>query len=212
MNNYLPDQVLHLLDLNTLEMVKDSFVDKQQAHFADLIYRVQTTSPKPAYVCLLLEHKSYTDPQVPVQLLRYMAQIWNQLLDQKPVPKPLPVVIPLVIYHGASNWAGPYTLSSLFDVDSEFTRFFPEFEYLLYNLSAIQDENIRGAAKTRMTLLLQKYINDDNLPAKLTELARISTELPAGWSRDNYLRTVGQYLLDRDKLTTKELDHFFDKA
>ncbi|MBF0549145.1 MAG: hypothetical protein HQK60_01295 [Deltaproteobacteria bacterium] len=82
----------------------------------------------------------------------------------------------------------------------------------MYNLSAIQDENIRGAAKTRITLLLQKYINDDGLPAKLPELARMSTELPAGWSRDNYLRTVGQYLLDTDKLTTKELDDFLDKA
>ncbi|MBF0551220.1 MAG: hypothetical protein HQK60_11860 [Deltaproteobacteria bacterium] len=37
-----------MLNLNTLETVKDSFVDKQQAHFADLIYRVQTTSPRPA--------------------------------------------------------------------------------------------------------------------------------------------------------------------
>ncbi|MBF0496023.1 MAG: Rpn family recombination-promoting nuclease/putative transposase [Deltaproteobacteria bacterium] len=34
-----------------------------------------------------MEHKSYTDPQVPVQLLRYMAQIWNHLLAGRPTPK-----------------------------------------------------------------------------------------------------------------------------
>ncbi|MBF0496205.1 MAG: Rpn family recombination-promoting nuclease/putative transposase [Deltaproteobacteria bacterium] len=110
------------------------------------------------------------------------------------------------------NWAGPFALGALFDLDSEFTRFFPDFEYLIYDLSTIQDENIRGAAKTRMTLLLQKCINDDGLPAKLSELADISAELAADWSRDNYLRTVGQYLLDTDKLTMKELDDFLDKA
>ncbi|MBF0496022.1 MAG: Rpn family recombination-promoting nuclease/putative transposase [Deltaproteobacteria bacterium] len=53
-----------------------------------------------------------------------------------------------MIYHGASNWTEPFTLSSLFDIDSQFTRFFPEFEYLLYDLSVIKDEDIRGAAMT----------------------------------------------------------------
>ncbi|MBF0496021.1 MAG: hypothetical protein HQK58_05515 [Deltaproteobacteria bacterium] len=61
--------------------------------------------------------------------------------------------------------------------------------------------------------MLQKHINHDGLQAKLTELADISSsELVADWKRDDYLRAVGQYLLDIDKLTTKELEDFLDKA
>ncbi|MBF0498152.1 MAG: Rpn family recombination-promoting nuclease/putative transposase [Deltaproteobacteria bacterium] len=213
LRHYLPMPVLDLLDLSTLEAMKDSFVDEQlRAHFSDLVYRISMKLPQPAYVCLLLEHKSYPDRQVPVQLLRYMAQIWGHVFDQQPGIKYLPVIIPLVFYHGAARWSESHNLGSLFDINPTLAPHFPDYRYLLFDLSTMTDEEIRGAAKTRMTLLVQKYFFDDKLLDKLGELSCISKELPADGNRDKYLRSVAQYLLGTDKITRKDLENFLDQA
>ncbi|MEK7832858.1 MAG: Rpn family recombination-promoting nuclease/putative transposase, partial [Acidobacteriota bacterium] len=57
--NYLPPEVAATLDLNTLEPIKDSFVDPElREHFSDLLYRVGLQGGGSAYACLLFEHKS----------------------------------------------------------------------------------------------------------------------------------------------------------
>ncbi|MBF0477456.1 MAG: Rpn family recombination-promoting nuclease/putative transposase, partial [Deltaproteobacteria bacterium] len=139
LRHYLPAQVLNLLDLDTMETTKDSFIDERlRAHFSDLIYQIKMKLPQQAYVCLLFEHKSYPDRQVPVQLLRYMVQIWDHIFDQDPSVKHLPVIIPLVVYHGASPWSRPQHLGSLFEINPEFASYVPDYNYLLYDISAAE--------------------------------------------------------------------------
>lgn len=47
-------------------------------HYADLLYRVQTTTGQPGHVYLLFEHKSRQHPLIALDLLRYMIGIWGQ--------------------------------------------------------------------------------------------------------------------------------------
>jgi predicted transposase/invertase (TIGR01784 family) len=57
--HYLPANVIAVLDLNTLELQKDSFVDADlRENFSDLLYRVQLGDGSEANVYLLLEHTS----------------------------------------------------------------------------------------------------------------------------------------------------------
>ena len=100
--NYLPAEVVALLDLDTLEARPDSFIDADlQEQFADLLYKVQLRDGREAYVYLLLEHKSYADPATPFQLLRYEVRIWEQ--DRRNGEELRPI-IPLVLYHGREQW------------------------------------------------------------------------------------------------------------
>ncbi|MBF0526437.1 MAG: Rpn family recombination-promoting nuclease/putative transposase, partial [Deltaproteobacteria bacterium] len=103
-------------------------------------------------------------------------------------------------------------LGALFETAAELKRYLPDFDYLLFDLYAMMDKDIKGEAKTRMTLLLQKHINDDQLITRLPELADIYAELPTAWNREEYLRAVAQYLLNTDKLTRRDLDNFLDQA
>ena len=98
----LPSAVLAQIDLDTLELQKDTFVDSELAeHFSDMLYRVQTRAETAVYIYLLLEHKSYPDPFIALQLLRYLVRIWEQDLREK--RKQLRLVLPLVVYHGKSG-------------------------------------------------------------------------------------------------------------
>jgi predicted transposase YdaD len=46
----LPAEGLHLVDLDTIEITKDSFIDKDfQESFSDILYRVQLAG-SPGYV------------------------------------------------------------------------------------------------------------------------------------------------------------------
>ncbi|KMQ50578.1 transposase [Chitinispirillum alkaliphilum] len=80
--NYVPKKISSQLNLQTLAIQKDSFIDKELSeHFSDILYSVKLRG-KPAFLYLLFEHKSYIDPWTGFQLLRNMVKIWEQYRKQ----------------------------------------------------------------------------------------------------------------------------------
>ncbi|WP_245532037.1 Rpn family recombination-promoting nuclease/putative transposase [Desulfobacter postgatei] len=105
LHHYLPHDVLCLMDLDTLEISKDSFVEKELSdYYSDMLYKVML-SGKPGFVHVLFEHKSYYDKHVHLQILEYMVKIWRLFIkQQKKKKEALPIVIPLLICHGKRSW------------------------------------------------------------------------------------------------------------
>lgn len=99
----LPAKVVTLLNLPTLELPQDSFVDAQLGSSqSDLLYRVSLHSGDEALVYVLLEHKSVPNRMVAFQLLRYMVRIWEQCLREGNEICP---ITPLILYHGERPWS-----------------------------------------------------------------------------------------------------------
>lgn len=70
-DHYLPEEIRGFLDVPTLRVSKDTFIDKGlREHFSDLLYRINLKQGDPAYVYLLFEHKSFSDPLTGFQVLR----------------------------------------------------------------------------------------------------------------------------------------------
>ena len=135
---YLPAEISTQLDFATLRLTKESFVDDAlKAQQSDLLFHIQTRSGTPARLYLLLEHKSYSDPWVALQILGYLVRIWEQEKKRRKQP-PLPVVIPLVLYHGERDWATPIQFAALLEAPEVFTPFIPDFCYGLCDLSRDQ--------------------------------------------------------------------------
>lgn len=81
---YLDQELVELLDLSTLEIKKDTFVDQELVeHFSDILYQLEFRNGQNAQVYVLIEHKSYSDSLVAFQLLRYMIRIWELELNQQ---------------------------------------------------------------------------------------------------------------------------------
>ena len=121
---YLPPAIVSRLRLDTLTLESDSFVDEEfQEHQADMLYSVLTTMGDKIYLYLLLEHKSYRDPMIAWQLLRYIVQIWEQDSKEK---RPLRLVLPIVIYHGEDKWTVETDFQSfLGDVPDDWRPYVP---------------------------------------------------------------------------------------
>jgi len=94
---YLPQDLCKSLELKSLEISKDSYVDKEMSeHFSDIVYKINILG-KSSFIYLLFEHKSYDDKLVHFQLLRNMVKIWEMFIKQNSKTGKLPQIIPLLI-------------------------------------------------------------------------------------------------------------------
>jgi hypothetical protein len=164
---YLPPEVTGCLDLGTLEVTGDTFVDPElRLHVSDLACRVARRGGGEAYVYVLFEHKSWPDRLVALQLLRYMTRLWGVAVREGQ-KSPLPAVIPVVFYHGRERWNVAREFRALLDCPEALAPYVPSFRYVLTDLSALSDEEIRGSVLVRTALLAMRHVFDADLPRRL---------------------------------------------
>lgn len=159
--NYLPEEVLKVIELETLEPQKDSFIKKDlEEIFSDMLFKVKINSEE-GYLYFLFEHKSYKAKSISFQLLKYMVEIWESKINKEKTYE-LPMIIPLVIYHGQGDWNIETRLGDLIvgyrDLSKEIQRYIPDYEYLIYDLSQYKDEDIKGEAQLRVALQIFRDI------------------------------------------------------
>jgi predicted transposase/invertase (TIGR01784 family) len=204
LHHYLPTDIIPLLDLTALEISKDSFIDPDlQEHFSDLLYKVALQAGNEAYIYVLFEHKSYPDPLIAFQLLRYMVRIWEQNLKQR---QPLLPIVPLVIYHGRSGWTVALNFTALLEVPEALKPYVPEYQYWLCDLSRYSDADIRGEVILRVGLLLLKYMVRDDLRQHVSQIFGLLRQLSQRETGLEYLETVLRYVAGgTEQLTEEEL-------
>ena len=181
LQNYLPADVLRLMDLGSLEISKDSFVEKELSdYYSDMLYKVML-SGSPGYVYVLFEHKSYYDQYVHLQLLEYMVKIWRLFIKQQKKKKKetLPIVIPLLICHGKRLWPlDADRFSSLLSGPvKELSDYVPDFRFDLYDLNRFTDDEIKGTVMSRVALLLFKHVFDPDLQERLPQILSLMNRL-----------------------------------
>ena len=210
MNNYLPQSIIRIVDLNTLEPQKDSFINEElQEVFSDMLFRVNINK-REGYVYFLFEHKSYTSRNISFQLLKYMLEIWEAKC-KKENSNELPIVIPLVIYHGSDEWNIKTTLGEMIkgykELPEDVKKYVPDYEYLLYDLSSYTDEEIKGEVQLRILIAIFRDVFTKDNKAIIETVLRAAEHL--GKLEDQhtgieYFETFLRYILNAGQKLTKE--------
>ncbi len=118
---HLPEGLLAQIDLDTLELQKNTFIDEAyKATEADVIYSVALRGMR-GYIFILLEHQSSVDPWLAFRILVYTVRLMEHHRRQYP-KEPLPVVYPLVVYNGKRVWHATKDLFKLFGKQEELAR------------------------------------------------------------------------------------------
>jgi predicted transposase/invertase (TIGR01784 family) len=198
LKEFVPAEITKDLDFNTLQIDKESFVDKKLLrHFSDILYLIRYKQ-NPAYVYFLFEHKSRVKKKkkklTPFQLLKYMINIWDRHLKQHKGVENLPPIIPMVIYHGEEKWEVKTDFISLFDVPQCMEKYIPNFGFELYDISHKPDEYIKGTILLRVLFLTFKYISNPELLHKLKDIFRLLMELEDKTRGTEYLEILLRYL------------------
>lgn len=213
LNQYLPKNIMQVIDVNTLEPQKDSFINEElQENFSDLLFKVNINE-KEGFIYFLFEHKSYTSKATAFQLLKYMTEIWEAKM-KKEDENALPMIIPLVIYHGKSNWNVKTQLGDMIkgfhDLPSDIQGYIPNFEYLLYDITRYSDEEIKGQAQLRILLTIFRDIftkDNEGLRESIYRAVSYLRELDDKQTGLEYLETLMRYIFSAGKnLTKKDMD------
>ena len=219
LHDRLPEKVLKLVDLNTLEISKDSFIEKDLAeYYSDLLYKVKLTDGTRGFIYVLFEHKSYYDRFVHLQLLEYMVKIWRLYIKQhKKQLDYLPIVIPLLVCHAKKEWPeDTVRLASLLSGPvNDLTGYIPDFGFELYDLHRFSDDQIKGTIASRVILLLLKHIRDQDLRQKLPGILALMQALMEKETGLQWLEVVIRYLasaLDEDDLSWEQIKEIAEKA
>lgn len=214
---HAPPDLVALLDLDTLEQFDTSFIDEDlRQHFADLAFKVNLKQGNTAYICLLLEHKSYPDKWVLLQLLRYELQVWENARKQD--EQALPAVFPMVVYHGKRKWHVAQHFAQLFRLADlqPVARYVPQFEYHLFDLNALDDDKLTEAGLVNAALGAMKHIFSAEMQLQLGRILRRLRGLPRE-KMLRYVQIVLRYVmtsatqLSRDQFERTIQEEFTDK-
>ncbi|GAB6161580.1 hypothetical protein JCM12298_07390 [Desulfothermus naphthae] len=122
-----------------------------------------------------------------------MVKIWDLYLKQNQ-SSTLPV-IPLVIYNGHRKWTIKTNFSDLFgETEKELDIYIPDFNYLLYDLSSISDEEIKGKMILKATLMALKYLTTPEPGKHLERIFNLFKGLGESNTPLQYLETLLRYI------------------
>jgi len=195
-SEYLPGEITALLDLDSLEYMKEKFVDETLAkYYSDFLYKVNFKDRIDGFIFLLLEHKSWPARFTAFQALKYIVHVWDLYLANHDKAKSLPPVIPLVLYHGKNKWNLDTSFSRLFKTPGPLNVFIPDFKYLLLDISHEPDENIKGSPILQILLKTLKYIFKPDIKNKLPGIIELFKKIKNKNTALDYLATLINYLM-----------------
>ena len=209
LRNYLPQNIMDIVDINSLEPQKDSFINEElQEVFSDMLFQVDINN-KEGYIYFLFEHKSYPSQNIAFQLLNYMVQIWERKMKIE-IDHKIPVVIPLVIYHGKETLKIKTSLGEMIrgyeDLPEEIRAYIPNYHYVLYNISRYSDDEIKGEAQLQILLSIFRDIftkNSDGIQATIYRDMATLQELDDKETGMGYFQTFIRYVFNAGSQLTK---------
>ncbi len=165
--NNIPKEALDIIDMESLTLQKDTFINEElQENFSDLIYKVNINH-KDAYICFILEHKSYKDKMAIFQLNKYILESWMTII-KKENKEEIPIIIPMIIYHGKEKWNLKTDLREMISGFKELPEYFkervPVFKYDFYNIGEYKERDFaKLTGLTAMMLKAFKYAFEEDL-------------------------------------------------
>ncbi len=208
-----PQELKEKFNLDDLQRIPDSFIDDElDEYFSDIIYQTNLAK-QGTLVTLLFEHKSYVVPFPHIQLLQYIINIWKQ--EIKDGKKVLSLIIPIVIHHGETKWEYKSIKSHFENLPPVLHKFIPDFDYLLFSLSDIEDDRLASInnAMLSFSAMLLKHSHDKNddflklTPFWLKKLKELDAQ-----AQLDLIRSVFVYIQNAVDLTNKEIPPIFTKV
>jgi len=190
----LPQNIIAHMDMKSVYVEDVSYLDENLAkHFSDLVLSLNLkNSHTQVKIYCLLEHKSSPYQLVGLQLLRYMALQWAELVDNKKiVGNKLPPIIPIVIYQGGQTWEVFNSFHDLVEFPSkEFKAYIPDFKFVFFDIPRF-DKNSLQKIQNKVVLYFYVAMVKTLHSSKLKELL---PDLVEGLCKTLNSRTVMDYI------------------
>jgi predicted transposase/invertase (TIGR01784 family) len=179
LKTFLPEDLTKFIDFNSIKTLPTENFQNTQKKFLDFAIACKIKNAY-SHIYIILEHKSYTDKSIFLQILNYASTIWEKDLKNQ---KSLTPIIPLVFYHGNKKWNIPTNLKDLFPIPENIKSYILTFSYLLTDTNNIAPNVLKEILINNIYLyygisLLKSIFNEDELKEILKEaIGRFSNNL-----------------------------------
>ena len=201
LQQHLPPTLLAAIDLTTVAVCKDKFIDENlDNRVTDILYRMKLKdSGQDAYVATLLEHRSTPQKYMPLRVLHYECSIMKGHLK---VYGRLPLVFSLVYYNGKKRWNYPTDIKALIDAPSELIENYALKPFQLVELNQISDETLKQHVWSGLMGMIMKHIYDRDI---LPILENIMTWLKETEQRKghDFVRSLLYYIYKKGDVRNK---------
>jgi len=192
-----------------------------------LLFRILTKDGVAIFIYFLLEHKSFVDRWLMMQLLTYILKICDEqraankqkrkeLRSQNKIQgKPenegieteyLYPIIPVVFYHGKDKWNLKKDFSELFLSGELYKKYLPDFTYELINTADYKDNQFKGNVILHVSLMAMKHFFMDDFEEKVPELLNLLADLIENIDSEiDFLEVLLRYLSTNKKYDKKWL-------
>lgn len=155
-SHYLPESCKELLDLETIKVEKESYVEEYlKQKFSDLVFSIKMKNNEQAFIYTLIEAEVSPNYWIAFKLWKYIFLLIERHKTKH--QSKLPLVIPLVIYHGTRPFNAPRSLWELF-VEPDLAKKFMGGDYQLVDLYSMPDEQIKKKQHLGMLEYFMKYV------------------------------------------------------
>ena len=204
LRDYLPPEVVSLLDPEHPPVhVESTAIDgKGSRTQADAIFRAHLRDGSEAIVYTLLEHKAQADHRTPLQLIRYMLNIWAMEMDSGADPDGgLPLIIPMVFFHGREPWTVPCSIQEMIDAPEGLKHLARSFgRYMLHDLGRIAPRDLSRGVEVRAALLALARAFRENVSDAEADL------LVAGVAETEFGRYILTYIIEQVSLPPERIE------
>lgn len=214
--HWLPGEVFALFKPESLRLSDASFIDKNQKESrADLLFEVDLKSEASiAQVYCLFEHKSYRDDKIYVQLLKYLARIYERQLKEHSQIFP---VIPLVFYHGKQEWTLGSKFSDQFHKVKPYEMkllhpYLPDFQIELVNLPKEDLLSHKLASMVKMMLGIVKHLESSEFNERIIEYLRLHSGIPDRQKVIDFLQETLYYLFSVKEILPDSIIELLERA
>ena len=159
----LPAEISNLLTDDPPELLDGEFIDEAlQGSQSDRLFRASLKGGGDVLLYVLIDHKSYPEPGIILQLLGYMLRIWLRYSGGKAEAlRSLPPILPMVVYHGASEWKVSLSLRDTINTPEAIKHYQPDVRYTLVDLGPIPNDRLSAFPPLRAGLLALKYSHQE---------------------------------------------------
>lgn len=204
---HLPSKILAIVDLNSLKICKESYIDPALKEcIDDIVYQVNLKAYNNSIMYFALEHQSTSKRLMAFRFIKYQLAIIDNHLKQHPNSKELPLVFPLLYYHGTKT---PYPATTdLFDlfIDKNLAKEFLLNPIQIIDINKFSDQEIITHKLAGLFELVQKHIYDKDFLLSTNGLKELIIEIATTTDLEHlmvYLNNTIYYIMKNAEISDK---------
>mgnify|MGYP006283332769 CR=1 FL=1 len=148
-----------------------------------------------AKIYFLFEHKSARDRRTPIQLLRYILEIWDRYAKvAESTGDKLPIIIPVLITHAQYGWRAKRIIDLIDLPSDEFKAYIPDFDYILFDAIKEDPEEYNFNEAVRALLTIWRYSGSPDFIQTLHRVFRFVQQIDPEAKFKDFVIAIMEYL------------------